>query len=298
MKLSGAQQRALDTMRKSPDGTVRAYAGVTRPTAEALERRGLVTVERRLAERQVRQRGGGVNRRTYVDWTARLKPVMPTEAQVAALDATVAAGPPVVLVPAQRHWAAAYAALTAPSIAFQGSPAADPSYDPAAVYVETLHKGDAYALAAFNAVRMMSGAVPMPPDPTAVNGPPTTVWTIREPGTPDRPGVERARVVGATRIYAAQAANSILNQRGGYDMRRLGANEIGPWLKDFRAGGTVLRLSAVDGGPPAYQVAEVATGDVMVIRATPEEAERDARADVDSLTSALATRPTITAERT
>lgn len=66
MKLTGAQAKAYETILSA--GVAYAYNGISRATVAVLERKGLVTVERRLTE----STNYRTKRTRYVaDWAAR-----------------------------------------------------------------------------------------------------------------------------------------------------------------------------------------------------------------------------------
>ncbi|MEV6401178.1 hypothetical protein AB0M39_41465 [Streptomyces sp. NPDC051907] len=287
MKLTGAQQRAYDAMQAAPDGKISSGSagGHKRTTAEALARRGLADVTKKMAEKTVRHRNGTTSRRVVVEWTAQLRPPMPDSEEIAELDLIVERREK-TLRPSQREHAAAYVAVVGPSVALEGAPLKSPDYSPAAAYAEHLKADTNHLLTAYTLVRHLTGEVALPyDDPRESIGEPTNFWTIAEPGTPEAPGKELGRVEGATQNAAAIAANSLLNRRGRYDMRRLGSKELGAWRKDFRAAGRVLRLA--DDGEGAFRVNDVDSGVLVIVGATAFEAERDAVAEVSSLTAAL-----------
>lgn len=283
-KMSPAQQRAYEALSRAEDGTLRDGQGITRTTVEAMERRGIVTVERTMDTREVTYRGGAKGTRTIVRWVARLVLARPTAEQCDELDLIARTGEH-TLWDSQRRQVAAYLALTAPKVALPGAPATRPEYDPHAAFASYLTEDNARLIAGWLMFRSLAGEAELPPDPSEKTGKPTDYWVITEPGTPSEPGEELGRVHGATQVDAAIAANALLGRRGGFDMRRLGERELGGWRKDFRTGRAVLRLSATGDG--MEQVTLVATGEVMVIRHTPQEAEADARADVAALDAAL-----------
>jgi hypothetical protein len=283
MKLSGAQQSAMDAMRAADGGKIVASQGVKRTTVEALERLGLVLVTRTLGQRDVHHRDGRITHKTTVQWSAQLRPDLPTEDVLAELDEVADGVRP--MQPHHREPLAAYVATSAPRVALPDAPAKLADYSPAAAYARHLRDHPVQLVGLYRMYRHLTGdrpqAVPEGPDIGDV----TNFWVITEPGTPAQPGKELCRVTGETHNAACLAANSLLNRRGGYAARRLGDKELGLWRYDFRAGGRVLRLSAVGDG--REEVTEVATGRTVVVRGSVTAAERDARAEVDSLTSAL-----------
>ncbi|MFE2934905.1 hypothetical protein [Streptomyces sp. NPDC059278] len=281
MKLTKAQQRAYDAMLAAPDGRIHSGSGqnIKRSTVEALARKNLATVTRKMDEKVVRHRNGTTTRFAVVTWTVCLKPVLPTTEQTEELDLILEQGER-TLLPSQRKHAASYVALVAPSVAKEGAPVKETGYDPAAVYHKHIKLDPAHLLAAYMVVRTMSVRLNLPPGPSAAQGEPTDIWVLTEPGEAGEPGEELGRVRGAVQVEAKLCGNSLIDRRGGYFLRRLGANEVGPWIKDFRAGNTVLRLAReVD---DEYVVTEVATGSIVTVRRTAAEAERSARTSIAS----------------
>lgn len=292
MKLSAAQERAYAAMRQAKDGKLYMGNGVTRTTVEAMERKGIVTLVKTLATRETRRRGGGVNRRTYVDWIAQLKPVPPTADEAQELD-MIARSAQKTLLPSQRRQVAAYLALTAPKVARPGSPAAASEYNAHTAYAEYLGQDDMRLIATWALYRDQTGEKGFPAPQRPDLGPVTDVWTITEHNGTQ----ELCRVTGATQVDAALAANALLNTRDGYDMRRLYAQQLDGWVKDFRAGGDLHRITRVvtacdaaecDGEESVhYECRHLPTGDLVAVRSSAEGAEADTRADIASLSAAL-----------
>lgn len=286
MKLSGAQQRLHEALRAAPDGKYHAGSGghFKRTTAEALARRGLVWVERRISERTVRHRTGAAATVTTIDWTAHLRVVTPGQEELAELDLILERAER-TLRPEQREHAAAYIAAMRPILARENAPVRAPDYDETAEYARFLHMEPGMLLASYMAVRSSAVDLKLPASPHEGQGALTDTWVATEPGTPAEPGRELGRVRGATMLDARMAANSLLARRGGYSLRRLGTEEIGPWIKDFRVGEAVLRLASDT--EHEFVVSQVATGRVLVIRANARDAEREARDRRTSLLSVL-----------
>lgn len=286
MKLSKAQQEAHTALLSAPDGRISSGSGVGRRTIDAMERAGLVAVNRQFTRKTRRHRNGTTSEVEITTWTARLKPTMPTAQEQAELDLIIKNGEG-ILRPAQHRQAAAYVAHMLPTVALKGSPASKPGYRPADGYAEAMNWPASKLLDMVMMIRHMSGQTPIPAQRTADIGEPTDVWGLFTKTDDGSPGKELGRVRAPHQNAAALLGSSLLNQRGGYTMRRLGSLEVGGWVEDFRAHGLVLRLEATADGD-GFQVTGVSNDDIMTIRPTAEEAKRDALADLTSLFTALA----------
>lgn len=289
MKLSTAQERAYAALKADPKGQLTSGCGgnFKRTTMEALARQRLVTLAKAIREKKVKHRSGHTSTVVVIDWTAQLNPAMPGTEEVAELDLIVERGEK-NLLPKQRDQAASYVAVVGPRVALEGAPVKESGYSPAAAYVEHLAMDTNRLLAAYTIVRSMTGEVNITPVPEADTGAPTSIWKIMEPGTPKKPGREVCRVRGESQNAASYAANALLNQRGGYDMRRLGEKEVGCWVKDFRVRGTVLRMESPGDG--TFRVREVSSGVLVSESDTAKAAEESAVAEAGSLLSAAAKR--------
>lgn len=288
MALTGAQQRAYGIMREAPGAKIEAGTkGVKRTTVEALERVGLVTVTRTVREREMKQRGSTpAHLKTVIHWTAQLRPIMPNSLQIEELD-LIAESPQTSMLPSQHDQVAAYVALALAHVVLPGTDSGSPDYSPTAQYPVYLALGDHELLDLYLTVRQLTGERPQRPNPRTALGDVTDVWEITQGTGPGGPVIELGRVQESTQNAAAIAAISLLNRRDGFNLRRMGSRELGGWRKDFRAGGTVLRLAATGDG--REQVTVVKTRAVLVTRPTVHEAERDARAAYESLSAALPT---------
>lgn len=288
MKLSKPQTRAYDALRASPTGKITSTdkTRFARVTVEALARRGLAEVEHTATERTRRHRDGTTTTRFTISWTAELVPQLPDADKLAELDLIIR-NREGILRPTQREHAAAYVAHTAPTVALEGSPARAEGYSVCRAYRDALTWPVARLLDQVMMLRHMTGQTPLPPGtiPEQVTGERTDVWVLTARTDGPRPGKELGRVRSSTQNGAALRGNSLLNTRGGYQMRRLGSPEVGGWQEDFRAHGMVLRLEATADG---FRVSQVADGHTLAIRPTVHEAKRDALADLTALYSALA----------
>jgi hypothetical protein len=287
MKLTPPQQRAYNALLKDPDGKIASGEDhrVTRPTIEALARKGLVELERTHRERTRRHRNGTTSRYVTVAWIATLVPEHPSSEELEELDLVIANGEG-ILRRTQREHAAAYVAHTAPTVALEGSPARSDTYSVCRAYRDALERPVSWLLDQVAMLRHLTGQKPLPGGaiPGQANGERTDVWVLTAKTDGPRPGKELGRVRASTQNGAALLGNSLLNTRGGYQMRRLGSNEVGPWLEDFRASGMVLRMETVKHG---FRVSQVADDLTLVVRTTAKEAKRDALADLTALYSAL-----------
>lgn len=291
MKLTPAQTRAGNALRASPSHKIKSgdgwSQGISRPTVEALARKGLAEVVCTSTRRTRRHRDGRTSDYFTITWTAELIPQQPGADELAELDLVIR-NREGILRPAQRGHAAAYVAHTAPAVALEGSPARARGYSVCRAYREALRWPVPRLLDQVMMLRHMSGQAPLPPGiPAQDTGERTEVWVLTAKTDGPRPGKELGRVRGSTQNAAAIAGNSLLNTRGGYQMRRLGSLELGHWREDFRARGIVLRLEAVP-SEEGFRVSQVTDGQTLVARPTADEAKRDALADLTALYAALA----------
>lgn len=289
MKLSKAQSRAYDALRGSPDGKISSDGKrrIARSTVEALARRGLAEVDRTPTQHTRRHRGGSASTYVTIAWTAQLTPSHPGADALAELDLIIR-NQERILRPAQREHAAAYVALTARAVALEGSPAAAPDYSACRAFREAMEWPVARLLDQVMMIRHLTGQTPLPGGiPRQDTGELTDVWCLSARTDGPRPGKELGRVRASTQNGAAILGNSLLNTRGGYQMRRLGALEVGSWWEDFRARGIVLRLEAL-ADDDGFRVIQVADGQVLIVRSTAVEAKHDALADLTALFAVLA----------
>lgn len=294
MKLTPPQTRALSALRKEPEGRLTSGGphGIVRSTVAALARKGLVELDLRQERRTRHHRNGSSSTYITVTWTAYLVPEMPGADELAELDLIIANGEG-SLRPTQIEQAAAYIANTSPAVALKGSPAASESYSVYRAYRDALKQPVSWLLDQVQMLRHLTGQCPLPGGIPAQSGPRTDVWVLTAKSSGERPGKELGRVRASTQTGAALLGNSLLNTRGGYQMRRLSADEVGRWISDFRASGLVLRLEEVDHG---FRVSQVADDLTLVVRTTPEEARRDALADLTALHTLGSTTPPIHAD--
>jgi hypothetical protein len=283
MKLTPPQQRAYNALRASPTGKISSderWRRIVRTTMAALARMGLVELHLTTTERTRRHRSGRLSTYVTVTWTAELVPDLPDADAMAELDLVID-NREGMLRPAQREQAAAYVAHTAPVVALDGSPARSADYSVCGAYREALEWPVSRLLDQVMMLRHMTGQRPLPGGLPAQNtGQPTDVWVLTANTGGPRPGQELGRVRASTQNAAALRGNSLLNTRGGYQMRRLDTHELGGWVEDFRAHGMVLRLEAAGDD---YRVVQVADGRALIYRRTPEEAKRDALGDLTAL---------------
>lgn len=288
MRLSTAQTRAYGALRASPTGKISSgETRIARSTMEALTRRGLVELERTSTKHTRHHRTGRSSTYLTVTWIAELVPQLPGADALDELDLIIR-NREGILRPDQRRHAAAYVAHTAPTVALDGSPARSATYSVCRSYRDALTWPVERLLDQVMMLRHMTGQNPLPPGiPAQDTGERTDVWRLTAKTDGPRPGKELGRVRASTQNAAAILGNSLLNTRGGYQMERLGALEVGHWREDFRARGIVLRLEAVP-SEEGFRVSQVADGLTLVVRPTADEAKHDALADLTALYSALA----------
>lgn len=281
MKLTPPQTRAHRLLREDPNGKLASGEGhgIIRSTMAALARKGLIDLELIPRERTRRHRNGATSTYVTIAWIAELRPELPGEEALEELDLVIA-NREGNLRRRQREQAAAYVAHTAPKVALKGSPARSATYSVCRAYRDALARPVPWLLDQVAMLRHMTGQTPLPGGIPGPGGEPTDVWALTAKTTGPRPGKELGRVRASTQTEAALLGNILLNTRGGYQMRRLTAEEAGAWLHDFRASGMVLR---VEGVPHGYRVSQVADDQTLVIRTTADEAKRDALTDLAAL---------------
>lgn len=289
MKMTTTQQRAHAVLLASDDGTMnsRDQGKFRTTTMDAMARRGLVKVAKEMTERKVTHRNGTVSTLATVSWTAELTPVTPTAEEIEELDRVVR-GRENNLRPDQKLQAAAYVAIISPKVALEGAPSKRPDYSVAAAYARHASLPVDRLLAAYLVVRAMTGETGLPLDPEDAKGDPTNVWSVKEPATAtDTHGREVARVVGNTQTLATMAASSLMRRRGYYTLSRLHEKEVEGWVRDFRVGENILRLSANPDGtsPDLFRATDVTSGVLIATGRTVFLAEAAALAEMKTLTT-------------
>lgn len=283
MKLSPAQATAYEALRTDPTKTLTSSSTpkVRRTTVEALARRGLAEVVlERVNRTRESSRTGRITTSATITWTAELVPPCPGGEEMQELDLIIRNGER-ILRGSQLRQAAAYIAHNAPHAALEGSRARSPKYSVCRAYAEALEWPVDTLLDQVMMLRHMTGQTLLDGGiPAQDTGGRTDVWKLTAKDTGARPGKELGRVRAATQNAAALRGNSLLNTRGGYQMRRLNADEVDGWVEDFRARGLVLRVESCADG---FLVSQVADERTLVIRRTAEEAKRDALADLSTL---------------
>lgn len=272
MKLTDSQKAVLEAMARSPDGVVTSGQGFKRITVEAMERKGLVFLECTPEKKHVRHRNGRMTVRMTVRWKAKLLPLMPSQEELEELDLIGDAGEKLYLESQQRQ-AAAYLALTAPKVGLLGSPASIAPSDPTEVFLTYLSGGPDRLLAEYRMYRHLAGEHPLtaPPESAEADSPwgKSDVWVVLGGGR------ELGRVQAEDYVNAKILANSLLNRRGGYGIRRLRTCELQEeWVKDIRVDDFVLRVERVPGGCRVRHLG----GPVVTERPTAAQAEAHARA--------------------